>query len=212
MTKSNIQFVKSHICESKLSVEISGAADLYFRAFLALFIGDHPLEYHIRSYQSAKLNPEQAHARVQHLMHGKILHWDVCQLCCTHNVAVCCTLMCFNLISLMGHPYIVRLFWIVIHTFLVEPLFFLESLSEIIFLEKGWSKNLKTFLSPFILYFTTNKKLNSNQNGTLFYIILMLYYLYIKTILISSSFNIINYNNLSVPRSIFWKKNDHFWS
>ena len=102
------------------------------------FIGDHTLEYHIRSYQSAKLYQEQA-------------------VCCTEQT-VCCTLMCFNLISLMGHPYIVRLFWIVIHTFLVEPLFFLESLSEIIFLEKGWSKNLKTFLSPFILYFTTNKK------------------------------------------------------
>ena len=34
------------------------------------------------------------------------------------------------LFNLIGPPYIVRLFWVFIHTFLVEPLFFLESLSE----------------------------------------------------------------------------------
>ena len=101
----------------------------------------------------------------------------------------------------MRHPlYLVLLIYFgYFHTSLVEPLVFVESASKIIFLEMGWSTNLKTTLSPFILYFTTNRKLNFfslNQNGTLFYIILMLYYLYIKIILICTPYNIINYRQI----------------
>ena len=56
------------------------------------------------------------------------------------------------------------------------------------------SQNIAFSFHP--LFYHKHKNLVKNQNGTLFYIILMLYYLYIKIILICTPYNIINYRQI----------------